>query len=149
MNKKHVAGEPRDIDQSMKKYTLLFIAIIVLGAGSYFTEQSFRTSFPRTESPQASSTSSATLVVGKNLYEILASDGTVLQAMQTLASTTNFVFTGKNHPSLGFFVESINGKKNADGFYWILYVNGRASDLGISQAKIRADDQIEWKYEPR
>jgi len=75
--------------------------------------------------------------------------------MRELASTTNFAFTGKDYSSLGFFVESINGlpaqagKKNSDGFYWILYVNGKSSDLGVSQAKISSGDTIEWKYEPR
>ncbi|MEK7106832.1 MAG: DUF4430 domain-containing protein [Patescibacteria group bacterium] len=131
----------------MKKYIALFITIVALGAGSYFTEQSFRTSFPRTEPPLASAISTATLIAGKNQYEISASDGTVLQAMQRLASTSNFAFTGKDYPSLGFFVESINDKKNAGGFYWILYLNGKASDLGASQAKIHAGDEIEWKYE--
>ena len=89
----------------------------------------------------------ATLAIGRNRYQIPANNSAVLDAMNELSSTRDFKFTGKDYPSLGFFVESINGKKNADGFYWILYVNGKSSDLGVSQAKIRAGDTIEWKYE--
>lgn len=71
----------------------------------------------------------------------------VLDAMRAIESTNNFTFTGHDYPGLGFFVDSINGKKNADGSYWFLYVNGRSSDTGASQTTLDAGDAVEWRYE--
>lgn len=73
--------------------------------------------------------------------------GMVIDAMRSLASTSAFTFTGRDYPGLGFFVDSINGKKNADGMYWILYVNGVLATAGVSALSVSAGDTIEWKYE--
>ncbi|MEK7601492.1 MAG: DUF4430 domain-containing protein [Patescibacteria group bacterium] len=89
-----------------------------------------------------------TFKAGDRIYgTYIASNESVLALMRSLASTTDFKFTGKEYPSLGFFVESINGKKNGDGAYWILYINGKSSDLGASNATIHAGDTVEWRYE--
>ncbi len=67
--------------------------------------------------------------------------------MRSLASSSNFTFAGREYPSLGFFVESINGKKGTNGYYWFLYVNGKSSDTGASETHLKTGDVIEWKYE--
>lgn len=67
--------------------------------------------------------------------------------MRTLQESGEFTFSGREYPSLGFFVESINGKYGGDGFYWILYVNGASSNTGASQTKLHAGDAVEWRYE--
>ena len=72
---------------------------------------------------------------------------TVLAAMYAYASSSSFAFTGENYPSLGFFVDSIGGRANADGNYWILYVNGTSSSLGASSAMVSSGDTVEWRYE--
>ena len=93
-------------------------------------------------------TPNITLAVGGNSYATFASTGsTVLDAMKILASTTDFAFSGKDYPSLGFFVDSINGKKAENGHNWILYVNGKLSGTGASQTTLKAGDAIEWRYE--
>ena len=162
----------------MKKYTLLFIAIVVLGAGSYFTQLQFL-SYSNSPAPTTATTLATTTAAqgdtlqsqgvtlaapnakstkprgivftlsasGKSYNGEVKEGETVLGAMNTLASGGGFRFASKDFPGMGAFIESINGKKNADGFYWILYVNGKSSDLGVSQAKIRAGDNIEWRYE--
>lgn len=162
----------------MKKYTLLFIAIVVLGAGAYYSELAFL-SYSNSPAPTTATTLATTTAAqgdtlqsqgvtlaapnakstkprgivftlsasGKSYNGEVKEGDTVLGAMNALASSTDFRFTSKNFSGMGAFVESINGKKNAGGFYWILYVNGKASDLGVSQAKIRSGDTIEWKYE--
>lgn len=48
---------------------------------------------------------------------------------------------------LGTFVDTINGQKNSDGYYWILYLNGRTSDIGASQTTLNDGDIVEWRYE--
>lgn len=51
--------------------------------------------------------------------------------------------------SMGVLVEEINGVANNSGQnrYWYLYVNGALSPVGASQAKVKAGDEITWKYE--
>lgn len=73
----------------------------------------------------------------------------VYEAMTALASTTDFTFKSKYYPGLGFFIEEINGVKNADGFYWTLYINGRYSTVGASQYILKDKDRYEWKYEKK
>ncbi len=73
--------------------------------------------------------------------------GSVLEAMRAFASSSAFVFTGHDYPVLGFFVDSINGKGSADGFNWMLYINGKESPYGASSAVVSHDDTVEWRYE--
>ncbi len=92
--------------------------------------------------------SNASIKVGDATYPITVTrDQTVLGVMRTLASTTDFRFSGRDYSSLGFFVESINGKKQADGYVWIFYMNNKKSSIGISSAMLDVGDVVEWKYE--
>lgn len=186
------------IIHNMKRNIALIIAVVVLGAGAYYSELWFlsrsnsalsataaipaitivaqgdtlpaRASLPERIRSQmgtradgqnqgvtltALNTTSAkpagidfTLSVGEQFYRGKAPTGsTVLDAMRALSSSGNFRFSGSKYPSIGFFVESINGKKNGNEYYWILYINGTSSNTGVSQATINAGDRIEWKYE--
>ena len=96
----------------------------------------------------AAATAHATLKVGDTAYPIdVSPNDTLIEAMRALAAASTFTFTGRDYPGLGFFVDSINGKKNADGMYWILYVNGIVAPTGVSATVVHAGDTIEWKYE--
>lgn len=98
--------------------------------------------------PIVPSSVNVTLAAGTTTYTAhVDSSRTVIELMRSLASTSGFAFTGKEYPSLGYFIESINGKKNGDGTYWILYINGKSSDLGASNATIHAGDTVEWRFE--
>ena len=150
---------------AMKKYLLLLVAILALGAGVYFSELRFLSSSRPNASAtpvaaqgdtlaalDATSTKSAgvnfTLSVGGEVYSDTVHDGaTVIDAMNTLASGGSFRFTSKDFPGIGAFVESINGQRNTNGFYWILYVNGTSSPTGASQTLVHANDSLEWRYE--
>ncbi|MDO8521822.1 MAG: DUF4430 domain-containing protein, partial [bacterium] len=70
-----------------------------------------------------------------------------LDAMNILASSSSFRFTSKDFSGMGAFVESINGKQNSNNLYWILYINGKSSDVGASQTTVHSGDTIEWRYE--
>jgi len=73
---------------------------------------------------------------------------TVLDAMHAYAATSStFTFGGKEHIGLGFFVSEINGKREGDGYYWILYLNGKTADLGASQLTVKPIDIVEWRFE--
>jgi hypothetical protein len=90
----------------------------------------------------------ATVKAGDKTYFVPVTQGeTVTAAMRALASTSDFIFTGRDYPGMGEFIDSINGMKNAGGLYWILYVNGVSASSGASAMTVNADDVIEWKYE--
>ncbi len=86
-------------------------------------------------------------VTGSSYTAFAPAGSTVIDAMRILASTTGFFFSGKDYPSLGFFVDSINGKKAESGHNWILYVNGKLSTTGASQTTLETGDTVEWRYE--
>ncbi len=73
--------------------------------------------------------------------------GAVLDAMRAYAARSDFTFTGSEHPGLGFFVESIGGKKSGGDSYWFLYVNGSSSSRGASTEMVSPGDEVEWRYE--
>jgi hypothetical protein len=118
-----------------KSIATLCIAAALVGAGVWYAAH---------HAPAAQE-SSATQTVTEVIP--VTSDGTVLAAMRAHASSTQFIFAGKEYPTLGFFVESIDGRRNADGYYWTLYINGTSSDLGASSAHVKPGDKVEWRYE--
>lgn len=93
-----------------------------------------------------SPTADATLIVDGSAYPIeLAPGDTVLDAMQK-ARAFGLDFSGREYPSLGYFVESISGKAAQGGYYWFLYINGISSQTGASQTPIHPGDTVEWRY---
>lgn len=89
----------------------------------------------------------ATLIVEDVSYEpCIDGEESTLALMQQLSTTSDFSFSGVEYASLGFFVETINGKKAEGGYYWFLYVNDTSSSSGASQTLVKAGDVIEWRY---
>lgn len=95
-----------------------------------------------------SETPNVTLSISDKAYKLYAPPGTTgLEAMRILASTADFVFTGREYSGMGYFVDSISGKTAADGHVWIFYMNGVKSGKGISSVTLNEGDVIEWRYE--
>lgn len=134
-------------EQEMKNKFILIGAVVVVVLATiflYLPRESVSPNLPLTESAVAH----ATLKIGEKTYSVLVTPGeTLLDAMTVLVPTSDLTFTGRDYPSLGFFVESINGIKNEKGMYWILYVNGTTSASGVSATTLKTRDIIEWKYE--
>ena len=87
-------------------------------------------------------------VIAPQIVSITATTSeTVIETMRAIASSGAFTFTGRDYPGLGFFVDSINGEKNAGGKYWVFYINEVSATSGVSTAVVKAGDTIEWKYE--
>lgn len=87
---------------------------------------------------------------GNEVYQVFVPKGSnVYDAMieLSLSSIKHFIFKSENYPSLGYFVKSINDIKNADGYYWTLYINDKYSNLGASGYILKDGDRVEWKYE--
>ncbi len=70
-------------------------------------------------------------------------------AMAELEAQGKLAWVTKEFGSLGKFVDSINGVKSdrLTGKYWFFYVNGEASQVGISNYILKNNDSITWKYE--
>ncbi len=66
--------------------------------------------------------------------------------MKSLADK-GLAFTMREYSGMGAFVESIGGTKNADGFYWILLVNGAKAATGASSILVHEGDHFRWTYE--
>lgn len=84
---------------------------------------------------------------GTSTYPIAAPGGTTLIEAMYLLEKDGFAFTSHEYSGMGAFIDSIQGVRNADGYYWILSVNGSKSSLGASSIVLHQDDRIEWRYE--
>lgn len=90
------------------------------------------------------------LVVLDKKYETEIKEGsTVYDAMKSIESVkdNNFSFKTKEYPSLGIFVDGINGIMGKSGQYWIYYVNDKEASVSVSKYNINNGDIISWKYE--
>ena len=108
---------------------------------------------PHPQEPQISipENLTATLKVQDRTYTLrFQPTDTLLVAMQKLTARSEqpFIFSGKEYPTLGYFVEEINGQKNnpTTGEYWIYYTNGQSAKEGISTHLLTEGETIEWKY---
>lgn len=90
---------------------------------------------------------STTLQVLDKNYSVKTEKGVSVYDVMKDAENDGFSFKVKEYPSMGFFVEEINGIKNGDGGYWIYYVNGVEASVGISNYVIKDGDIINWKFE--
>lgn len=50
--------------------------------------------------------------------------------------------------ALGYLVTEIDGINSQANLYWILYVNGEISNLGIDSEILNDGDKVEFRYEP-
>lgn len=78
---------------------------------------------------------------------VAKTDGTVEALMQRMRESAEVTYVSKEYPTLGSFLESLQGTRNANGKYWMLSINGIRSSVGMSQAEVVAGDTIVWTYE--
>lgn len=89
-----------------------------------------------------------TLEVLGEKYRGEVKDGdTVYLVMKRLQERDNFSFNYKEYPSLGIFVDEINGIRGEPGKYWIYYVNGVEASVSVSKYVLKEGDIISWKQE--
>lgn len=159
----------------MNKKHLLYLALVVLllVGGAYISQTWFSQSFaPRAEvsetatsTPQANVSDIPTIPGGAQAHDVSAveetaaskfatyysvpvsQEGTVLEAMNAYAATSDFSFSGREFSGLGLLVEEIGELENMDGYYWSLYINGELSELGVSSARVYPGDTVEWRYQ--
>ena len=84
-------------------------------------------------------------VLDKKYDKEVNEGSTVFEVMQKIQKENNFSFKYKEYPSLGIFVDEINGLSESPGKYWIYYVNGEEASVGVSKKIIKSGDIISWK----
>lgn len=91
-----------------------------------------------------------TLSISDVSYQLTLPQGSsVYNLLQKAKNTYSISFAVKDFGSMGFFIEELNGIKNnaQNGTYWIFYINGSYSNVGISKYILQSNDVITWKYE--
>lgn len=157
----------------MKKYIALIVAVIVLGGGAFLSQKWLVESVDVTEvgpqttevqnltesraeaiapssqatAPEIRQEKSAQSLQSDSLTFIATAESTVLGAMNVLKAEGRLTFSGREFSGLGFLIEEINEKRSANGYYWILRINGTLSEKGVSQATVVPGDIVEWRYE--
>jgi len=92
--------------------------------------------------------SKVSLEVLEQKYQIEIQDGaSVFEAMQQLEKDNSFNFKYRQTLGLGAFVYNINNIEGSPGKYWLYYVNGIKSPVGISNYILKAGDIISWRQE--
>jgi hypothetical protein len=98
-------------------------------------------------SPVPQTPATATLVFEGIHFPLHAPEGaSVKEAMDELVREGGFTYAYKEYTGIGAFVTEIQGRAGTNE-YWILYVNGKSADTGISATHIHPGDVIEWKLE--
>lgn len=90
------------------------------------------------------------LKVLNNKYNTEIKDGSTVYDLMTEIKNhkeKNFDFKYKEYPSLGIFIDEINGVKGGNGKYWIYYVNNTEASVGASKYILKEGDSILWKQE--
>lgn len=79
----------------------------------------------------------ADLNIGESLYTV----------MQKSKQNGKLIFSGKEFPSLGFFVTDIENLHEGNGKYLFYSVNGKESTVGITNYYPKNNDIVEWKLQ--
>lgn len=88
------------------------------------------------------------LIVFEKKYEVaIKENDSVYKAMENLQKNkeNNFTFSYKEYPSLGIFINKINNMEGGRGKYWLYYVNGEESTIGVSEYILKGGDIIKWE----
>lgn len=72
-------------------------------------------------------------------------DATALAQLQKASTDNGFVIEIKQE-SFGSYVNTIDGLSGDATHYWNLSVNGKTSEVGAGEVKLKEGDVIEWKY---
>ena len=128
---------------------LLLIAIFLIGAFHYLN-------FPKLEDKTIKENNkiekieemAVTFTVLDRIYQVSIKEGdTVYDLMNNLQSNkeNNFTFESKEYPSMGIFIDGINGIKGEPNKYWIYSVNGEEASVSVSKYILKNGDNVLWE----
>lgn len=135
---------------------LLILAVVVLAVAVVLLI-SIKATPPRTTTPEPVTPTSVEAAADPHptprgssghTYSVVAhATSTVEAVMQEEQVNGALSFVTQEYTGLGSFLVSINGVANAESKYWMLYINGARSSVGMTHALVVPGDHIEWRYE--
>ena len=144
----------------MKKYWLLALGIIIVAGVFFITSKETKAPSENTDplllgteqtiTPPTTDAIDVSLVVSGKTYSVKLQETNNVLDLMKFADEMNddFTFESKVFEGLGEYIDSINGVKGGtDNKYWIYYINGKLSQVGVSEYKLKDKDVIEWKFE--
>ena len=123
---------------------VIAIVILALGIGSYAlnrADSATASTSANTEQSTVQAERATIRVSGQDYPVTISSDMTVLAALKATAGLT---IETKTFTGIGDYVSAINGQSEGDGKYWLYSINGQEATEGVSTAKIKAGDTIEF-----
>lgn len=134
-----------------RKIHLIFSTILLLLVFAIsFIDNISQSSIISEKQEEKEAKGNVTLSVLNQEYQHGIKEGdSVYDLMKNLENNEDNIFTfkAKEYPSLGYFIEEINGIRGKTDSYWIYYINGEESSVGVSQYVLRDGDIISWKQE--
>lgn len=93
-------------------------------------------------------TISCTIVVKDQTVALsVPTQTTLYDALLSAQKMGEIIFSGKQFPSLGFFVTDIGTLHAGEGKNLIYYINGKEATVGITSYVLHDGDAIVWKLE--
>ena len=126
-----------------KKIIIIFVALIIFVTG--FLLLNTKNPVTQTETQNNIQNITVSLNTSDKSYLVKVEEGVSVYDVMKSAQNSGFSFIGKEYPSLGFFVEEINGTKGENGKYWIYSVNGEEGNVSVSKYFIKNGDNILWE----
>lgn len=82
-------------------------------------------------------------------YAVQVPAGSTVEQAMAAARAQGFSYTTRGFSSMGAYVDTINGlpEDTRAQMYWIYYVNGAKSFVGISSRPLEEGDVVKWNYE--
>lgn len=128
---------------------LLLVVIFFMGTFYYLNFSKFENKIIKNDSKiETIKENAVTFTVLDRIYQVSIKDGdTVYDVMNTLQSSkeNNFTFESKEYPSMGIFINGINGMKGEANKYWIYSVNSVESSISVSKYILKNGDSILWE----
>lgn len=94
------------------------------------------------------------VIVKSTVSQVVLGSGRSAETLELKAGQTaldllkaSHTIETKTFSGIGEYVTTIDGKKEDSKHFWALYVNGKQSQVGASDYKVKAGDKIEWKFE--
>lgn len=137
--------------KNQKNILIIFLLVIIffMGAFYYLNFSKFENKIIKDDNKiETSKEGTVTFTVLDKIYQVSIKDGdTVYDVMNALQSNkeNNFTFESKEYPSMGIFIDGINGIKGETNKYWIYSVNSVEASISVSKYTLKNGDSILWE----
>jgi len=111
-------------------------------------EEVIKETKPTPKPLSAQNTEKVTVIFGEEKITLSTpANTTFYDALMKAKNSGAITFSGKNYPSLGFFLTDIGALHSGDGKDLLYYINGKEATVGVSSYILKNGDILEWKLE--